>query len=242
MTSLWEGCSRPDELGRRGERNLAGRVPGHLAVRLADIRFQHTPPPLARLPSLSATISARIGAPASPCLFDAWRMAYVPTLYKNRGVPLKSPVCAICIDRTRGQTTRLDLGYGVRVSLCRLHASVEFQCSYAGREFVLTLMRVWEAQGCMTLPRHRALEAHSARIRENGRASTRWRPGSYSWVRLREEAERRFFDGAALDATIVTLRGRHADDFARPPSVRTMRRWHAQRRWLSLAADDGARS
>ncbi len=164
-------------------------------------------------------------------------MAYVPSLYKARGVPTKSPVCAICLDRTRGTTTRLDLGFGVRVSLCRLHASVEFQCSYAGREFTLTLMRVWEAQGCMTLPRQRALDAHHDRVRENGRAETqqRRRPGSYSWVSLREEAERHFFEGASLDATIVSLRERHADDFARPPSVKTMRRWHADRRWLSLS-------
>jgi hypothetical protein len=50
-----------------------------------------------------------------------------PTLYKARGVPTKQPVCAICLDRTRGRTTRLDLGHGVHVWLCAPHASLEFQ-------------------------------------------------------------------------------------------------------------------
>src|SRR2546421_378273 len=30
-------------------------------------------------------------------------LAYVPTLYKARNLPLKRPVCAICVDRTRGR-------------------------------------------------------------------------------------------------------------------------------------------
>jgi hypothetical protein len=36
-------------------------------------------------------------------------------------------------------------------------------------------------------------------------------------------------------ATIARLRGRHARDHAVVPSVRTMRRWFAQGRWLRLA-------
>ena len=45
------------------------------------------------------------------------------TLYKARGVPTKQQVCAICVDRTRGKTGRLDLGRGVTVWLCADHGS-----------------------------------------------------------------------------------------------------------------------
>jgi hypothetical protein len=31
-------------------------------------------------------------------------MTRLPSLYKCRGVPVKSPICAICLDRTRGRT------------------------------------------------------------------------------------------------------------------------------------------
>ena len=33
----------------------------------------------------------------------------LPTLYKARDVPTKQPVCAICVDRTRGKTHKLRL-------------------------------------------------------------------------------------------------------------------------------------
>jgi hypothetical protein len=43
----------------------------------------------------------------------------LPTLYKARGLPsLKRPVCAICIDRTKGRTEEIRLGYRVTVWLC----------------------------------------------------------------------------------------------------------------------------
>src|SRR6185312_9301751 len=41
-----------------------------------------------------------------------------PTLYKARQVPTKRPVCAICVDRTRGKTQRLQLTHRVSVWLC----------------------------------------------------------------------------------------------------------------------------
>jgi hypothetical protein len=42
----------------------------------------------------------------------------LPTLYKARNLPLKRPVCAICMDRTRGRTEDVRLGYHVTVWLC----------------------------------------------------------------------------------------------------------------------------
>jgi len=84
------------------------------------------------------------------------------TLYKARGLPTKHPVCAICVDRTRGKTARLDLGRGVTVWLCADHGSERFRTSRSGRDFVLTLDRLWKANGCMTKQRSRALNDHLA--------------------------------------------------------------------------------
>ena len=155
------------------------------------------------------------------------------TLYKARGVPTKQPVCAICVERTRGRTTRVALGYGVHISLCEYHASNEFQCRRAGRDFVLTLQRLWESHGCLTASRHRALSAHLDRMR--GRPA-RSRPGSYAWPELRREAETLYSAGVPVKRVIDRLRARHARCPARPPAVRTMRRWHSERRWVALAA------
>src|ERR1700710_3015124 len=116
-------------------------------------------------------------------------MTRLHSLYKAPGVPVKSPICAICLDRTRGKTRERQLGYGVRIWLCATHHSVEFLRSNAGRDFVVTLWRVWEAQGCLTRSRSKALDAHLAAVSEAGRAAPgpRARPGSYAWPRLRHD-------------------------------------------------------
>jgi hypothetical protein len=104
--------------------------------------------------------------------------------------------------------------------------------SNAGRDFVVTLSRIWGAQGCLTRARSRALEAHLAAVRAVGTAITRPRPGSYAWPRLRREAEQCFARGDGIVATIARLREQHARDHAKVPSIRTMQRWFAQCRWL----------
>jgi len=160
-------------------------------------------------------------------------MAWLPSLYKARGVPLKQAVCAICVERTRGKTQAVYLAYGVQVHLCAGHASEEFRRRNAGRDFALTLMRLWQAHGCLTAPRHRALEAHLAALRHGpAGANARPRPGSYAWSALRAEAEGLFARGAAPGRTISELRRRHEGGDATPPTVRTMQRWHSEHRWL----------
>ncbi len=163
-------------------------------------------------------------------------MAALPSLYKARGVPVKSPVCAICLDRTRGRTLERPLTHGVCIWLCAGHHSTEFLRRNAGRDFVVTLQRTWRSNGCLTRARSRALDAHLAAVRALGRARViaRRRPGSYAWPRLREEAEQAFARGERVLATIALLRARHARDHATVPSVRTMRRWFADGRWLRL--------
>jgi hypothetical protein len=153
----------------------------------------------------------------------------VPTLYKARGMSVKRPVCAICVDRTRGLTVSLRLTHGVTVWLCEAHASPEFQARRSGRDFVLTLQRLWGAHGCLTAARGRALSAHLAAMAERSGSA---KPGSYSWAGLRRLAESEFAGGGPPMPTITRLRARYSGGSAAPPSVRTMRRWHRERRWL----------
>jgi hypothetical protein len=161
-------------------------------------------------------------------------MSYLPSLYKARGIPVKSPICAICLDRTRGKTLERQLTHGVRIWLCEGHHSVAFMRRNAGRDFVVTLTRIWGANGCLTRARNLALDAHLNAIRATGRTLARARPGSYAWPRLRHEAEECFARGDRVLSTITRLRARHSLDHATIPSVRTMRRWFAQGRWLRL--------
>jgi hypothetical protein len=42
-----------------------------------------------------------------------------------------------------------------------------------------------------------------------------------------------FAAGAPAATVIAALRRIHEDGPAHPPSVRTMRRWHTERRWLA---------
>jgi hypothetical protein len=161
-------------------------------------------------------------------------MAYLPSLYKARGVPNKSPVCAICLDRTRGKTRERHLTHGVTIWLCQPHHSIEFLRRNAGRDLVVTLQRTWRSHGCLTRARSRALDAHLHAIRTTGTRTTRPRPGSYAWPHLRHEAEQAFAHGERTLTTITRLRERHAHDHAKAPSIRTMRRWFSQGRWLRL--------
>jgi hypothetical protein len=155
-----------------------------------------------------------------------------PTLYKARNVPQKRPVCAICVDRTRGRTERIQLTHRVSVWLCADHGSVAFQTRRSGRDFVRTLMGVWKANDCLTAARERALTAHLDR-RRGAQPRARRRPGSYSWPDLRHLLENRYAAGATPAQLTGAVHARYADCPARPPSRRTIQRWHAQHRWLA---------
>ena len=87
--------------------------------------------------------------------------------------------------------------------LCAAHASPEFQCRRNGRDFVVTLQRLWQAHGCLTAARARALAAHLDALA--GPPPAR-RPGSYAWPDLRRRAEAEFALGGPPLATIARLR------------------------------------
>jgi hypothetical protein len=155
---------------------------------------------------------------------------YLPSLYKARNMATKQPCCAICVERTRGRTQQVRLTHRVSVWLCQGHASIEFQTQRGGRDFVRTLAGVWRANDCLTAARSRALDAHLTSL--NQPPPERPRPGSYAWPDLRRTLEARYAAGAS-PATITPAIP--TDCPARPPSHRTLQRWHAQRRWLGRA-------
>lgn len=138
--------------------------------------------------------------------------------------------CALCGDRTMGDTRLLALGYGVAVWVCAEHGSPNFQRRRRGRDFAEAFERVWAANGCLTTARARALDSHLHALQP--RALKR-PPGSYAWVRLRHEAERLFAAGEPPRPTIDRLQELVAGQGANPPSERTMMRWYAERRWLA---------
>jgi hypothetical protein len=155
-------------------------------------------------------------------------MAY--SLYKARGMSTKVPPCAICVDRTRGRSVKLTLGYGVTVWLCAAHADVDFLTKRSGRDFVRTMMGIWSANGCMTRARHRALDAHMAALQPRPRT----RPGSYAWPRLRVRAEQLYSQGATARAVSQQI-DRAPRGVCERPSLRTLYRWRAEQRHLSRA-------
>ena len=146
------------------------------------------------------------------------------------------PPCAICGHGGRGLRAQCHLTHGISVWLCDAHRNDVFMRRRSGREFVERLSAVWTASGVLTVRRQGALEAHRRRVQT---ATTgREQPGSYSWPMLRREAERRFAAGEPPAQVISELRKNYRDGPAMVPSVRTMRRWFTQARWLSSPPDN----
>lgn len=139
------------------------------------------------------------------------------------------PPCAICRQRAKTIGFRF-LTHGVGVWLCTAHDSVEFMRREGGGEFVRRLSRAWSASDALGFRRRAALATHIHRLR--GATEDRDKPGSHTWPRLRREAERRFAAGETPALVIDELRRSHDDGPAIVPSIRSMRRWFAQGRWL----------
>jgi hypothetical protein len=120
--------------------------------------------------------------------------------------------------------------HGVSVWLCPPHRNPTFLRRRCGRIFTQRLEAIWRANGIATSRRSAALETHRRRM---ARPAPRTLPGSYSWPQLRGQAEERFAAGEPPRDVIKDLRERCADAPATAPSVRTMRRWFTQGRWLA---------
>jgi hypothetical protein len=157
------------------------------------------------------------------------------SLYKGPALG-KLPPCLICAGPGEGPREILYLTRGVMVWLCAAHRAPAFLTRRAGRDLVASLGALWSAAGCFGARRRRALEDHLRRVRQPPAAP---RPGSYSWPELRREAERRFGAGEPPGRVIGELRARHAGLPARVPSLRTMRRWFSDGRWLPRGSAPG---
>ncbi len=153
------------------------------------------------------------------------------SFYKGERLGSRPP-CAICMGRGEGERAPLILPGGVAVWLCAAHRSAEFPRSRAGRDFWVTLRYVWQAAGCLTARRERALEVHRERLLRAARGpSPRPRPGSYTWPALRRDAEAMWASGAPLASVVRRMRERASRGEARPPSTATLYRWFGEARW-----------
>jgi hypothetical protein len=143
----------------------------------------------------------------------------------------RGPCCVLCGHSGRGPSSQLHLTHGISVWLCAVHSSEAFLRRRGGRDFAERLVEVWVAGG---VARVRCIEAARAHVRQIRNAyAGRTLPGSYSWPRLRKEAERRFSLGDDPNLVIDELRRDYADGPAMVPSERTMRRWFSDGRWRS---------
>jgi hypothetical protein len=129
--------------------------------------------------------------------------------------------------------------HAVVIWLCGTHRQQDYLQEDGGRTFTQRLAATWASNGMATRNRALALRAHHRRI--TGLPCVRPRPGSYSWPRLRIDAEARFARGENVRSVIAALRDRHRDDYATIPSVRTMRRWFAEGRWLQADSEPSIR-
>jgi hypothetical protein len=161
-------------------------------------------------------------------------MAMATTLYKGPALG-KLPPCLICAGPGQGPRAQLHLTHGVSVWLCAGHRAPAFLTRRAGRDLAATLGALWSAAGCLGARRRRALSDHLRRVAQPPAPA---RPGSYSWPGLRREAERRFGAGEPPARVIAELRERHRGAPALVPSLRTMRRWFHEGRWLPRRAGD----
>ncbi len=147
-------------------------------------------------------------------------------------------VCALCAGPGSGLVAEHHLTHGVSVFLCGAHRDDGYLRRRGGRDFVDELAGLWGASGGVSPCRRRALAAHLGRVARGG-GCVRVLPGSYSWPVLRAKAERRFASGESPRRVIFELRAHHGGGDAIVPSVRTMRRWFCEARWLSPVASGG---
>ena len=142
--------------------------------------------------------------------------------------------CGACGHRGRGRRVLLHLTHGVSVWLCDVHSDECYLRRDNGWVFAQRVARAWAAVGALSARRAAALSAHVRLMSRLVDPSVL--PGSYAWPELRREAEERYARGDDPAEVIVELRGRYAAGPFRPPSVRTMRRWFTDARWIRASS------
>ncbi len=136
--------------------------------------------------------------------------------------------CAICLGRDR--VAAFTMHYGIVIMLCDTHQRKRFLTMDGGARFTRLLSERWQSHGMLTKQRIRALGLHIRRIHDL--ATPKELPGSHAWQPERQECERRFAAGEPADDIIRDIRDPLRWGSHKPPSVRTIRRWFADKRWL----------
>lgn len=180
--------------------------------------------------------ATRPGAATSPAEPPPPRPSDAPARARQPRLPWlgSEPKCAICTSSGAGRCADYPLTHGLSVWLCEEHRTESFLRRRGGRDFVESLAGLWTAAGGMNARQRSALESHITRVAAT--VAARDLPGSYAWSSLRAEAEERFAAGESPRAVIAELRARHNDDEATAPSIRTMRRWFGEARWLAASS------
>jgi hypothetical protein len=130
----------------------------------------------------------------------------------------------------RDRVHAFNMHYGVVVLLCERHAANGFLADDGGRRFTRLLTERWQAHGMLTKQRIRALAAHIRRV--HNAANPKELPGSHAWRAERTECEERFAKGEPIATIIRDIRDPSRWYGRKPPSIRTIRRWCAEKRWL----------
>lgn len=154
----------------------------------------------------------------------------VTETHKPPGQPQANVVarCAVCESGVGVRT--FFLTHGVRVELCRPHRDGGFLRRRGGQVFTRKLEGFWrQRHGTVSARQSMAVRTHRLRVR--GKLASDG-PGSYSWSRTRYQAEARFAAGEDPTDVIAQLRAEHIGGMADVPSLRTMRRWFFEGRWL----------
>lgn len=144
-------------------------------------------------------------------------------------------LCAVC-SAPRITTPHL-MTHGVVVHLCAVHGDLNYLRRDGGQTFARRLMELWAAHGALTFKRRAALRAHLKRVRNFAANDL---PGSYAWKAQRAHAEARFAAGTAPESVISEVRDPHRFG-GHPPSIRTVRRWLAEGRWLTVPSHEPGR-
>ncbi len=137
--------------------------------------------------------------------------------------------CAVCM--SPHGVGPVHLSHGVIVQLCEQHDDHHYLSADGGRRFVRRLTEQWQAHGILNASRIKCLAAHLRRVRDSMKAHEL--PGSHAWAPERRECERRFAAGEPIAAVIDDIRRAERWHGRKPPSIRTIRRWYADGRWLA---------
>ena len=148
----------------------------------------------------------------------------------------KGSPCLCCFPaRVKGE--RVELGYGVDISLCAAHRDPRFIATRNGRDFIAAVGALLGSAGIQSRRRQLALTRFVRTAQRQLRPVARSQPGSYAWGGLRTAVEGRWAAGATFreGQALVEQACARAPKGMRAPTPNTIRRWWRDQRWLDRA-------